>query len=224
LKGRCALLTMRLWLLVTLAALVECSIQQTDVPSCPHLCSCLPLPVGVEVSCSHFSLSESFPPNTTRLSIQSTIFQSLEHLELLLINKNQLQSLPTGLFDGMKSSFRTVLSGNSWKCDREMTYVWTWLNAHPGNVFFLEEVTCDSPETLKHKPVVSLNVSQLACSFSTVQSTFSNAENKFTHYCKTFTKGQINKYGNIIVNLFLLIMYVCFQNCKFVVAFVKVQK
>ncbi|XP_041832623.1 phospholipase A2 inhibitor-like [Melanotaenia boesemani] len=93
--------------------------------------------------------------------LPATLLQSLQHLEFLLLNQNRLRHLPTGLLDRTKPSFRMILTKNPWECDVKMEYMWKWFAVNPENVLFLEEVTCVTPETLKHQQVASLTESQL---------------------------------------------------------------
>lgn len=88
--------------------------------------------------------------------LPATLLQGPQHLQLLLLNQNELQHLPSGLLDGRSSNFRVILTGNPWRCDDKIKYLWKWLAVHPQNVFFLELVTCVGPEALQHRQVASL--------------------------------------------------------------------
>ncbi|XP_054617440.1 phospholipase A2 inhibitor-like [Dunckerocampus dactyliophorus] len=106
-------------------------------------------------------LSRLFLQENHLRELQPTLLLGLQRLQMLLLNQNQLQHLPQGLLDGRNSTFQMVLTGNPWQCDEKMEYLWRWLNDHPHNVFFLDEVTCAGPETLKNRPVVSLTEQEL---------------------------------------------------------------
>uniref|UniRef100_A0A3Q3BE05 Leucine-rich alpha-2-glycoprotein-like n=2 Tax=Kryptolebias marmoratus TaxID=37003 RepID=A0A3Q3BE05_KRYMA len=93
--------------------------------------------------------------------LPANLLHGLRHLELLLLGQNQLLHLPAGLLHGINPSLQIAMSGNPWKCDRKMEYLWKWLQTHPDNVLFLEEVMCDGPEALKHQQVSSLTDRQL---------------------------------------------------------------
>ncbi|XP_061742193.1 leucine-rich alpha-2-glycoprotein-like [Nerophis ophidion] len=84
------------------------------------------------------------------------LLSGLPRLQMLLLNQNQLQRLPQSLLGGTNSTFQMILTGNPWLCDEKIDYLRRWLIDHPGNVFFLDEVTCTGPETLKNRPVASL--------------------------------------------------------------------
>lgn len=109
----------------------------------------------------NYKLSQLFLQENQLQELPGSLLLGLQHLELLLVNQNQLQCLPSGLLDDRKSSFQVILRGNPWVCDQKMEYLWKWLSLHPMNVFFLEEVTCARPETLKHRQVVSLRDTEL---------------------------------------------------------------
>ncbi|XP_069578474.1 leucine-rich alpha-2-glycoprotein-like [Brachyistius frenatus] len=115
---------MNLWLLLTFTTLVECGSQRRGAYSCPDLCSCsFPLS-GAEVECSQSSLThfpvDSLPPNTTRLSIQSTNLSSITAVDLsivpllnnLQLYHNNLTGLPSDLL-GVVPHLNTLdLTGN----------------------------------------------------------------------------------------------------------------
>lgn len=109
----------------------------------------------------NLKLKQLFLQENQLKELPATLLQSLQQLEFLLLNQNKLRRLPAGLLDGREPSFRIILTGNPWECDVNMEYLWKWLTGHRHNVLFLEEVTCVSPETLKHQQVASLTESQL---------------------------------------------------------------
>ncbi|XP_073349482.1 uncharacterized protein [Pagrus major] len=109
----------------------------------------------------NLKLTQLFLQQNQLRELPATVLQGLQRLELLLLDQNQLQHLPSGLLDGRKSSFSVILTGNPWVCDERMEYLWTWLTTHRQNVFFLEEVTCEAPEALILRQVVSLTSSEL---------------------------------------------------------------
>ncbi|KAF3702944.1 Leucine-rich alpha-2-glycoprotein [Channa argus] len=109
----------------------------------------------------NLKLSQLFLQENQLQELPGKLFQGLQHLKLLLLNQNLLQHLPSGLLDDRKSSFQVILTGNPWVCDEKIKYLWKWLNVHPHNVLFLEEVTCAGPEAFKHQQVVSLTDSEL---------------------------------------------------------------
>lgn len=88
---------MNLWLLLLFSPLAQCS----GVCSCPDLCSCsCRSAAGADVVCSSvpFFPVGPFPPNTTRLSVQSSNLSSVAsaHLSALPL-LNDLQLYHTGL-------------------------------------------------------------------------------------------------------------------------------
>nr|XP_057912487.1 leucine-rich alpha-2-glycoprotein-like [Doryrhamphus excisus] len=107
-------------------------------------------------------LSRLFLQENHLTELQPTLLSGLQHLQMLLLNQNRLQNLPQGLLDGKNSTLQMILTGNPWFCDEKMEYLWRWLNDHPHNVFFLDEVTCTGPETLKNRQVVSLTENELS--------------------------------------------------------------
>lgn len=109
----------------------------------------------------NLNLKQMFLQENQLQELPATLLQSLQHLELLLLNQNQLRHLSTGLLDGRKSSFQIILTKNPWECDENMEYLRKWLVVHPQNVLFLEEVACESPETLKHQQIRFLTEHQL---------------------------------------------------------------
>ncbi|KAM3861062.1 uncharacterized protein ACN63O_014485 [Diretmus argenteus] len=106
-------------------------------------------------------LSKLFLQENRLQELPPNLLQDLQHLELLLLNQNQLQHLPPRLLDKRNSQFRVILTANPWVCDQTMEYMWRWLTTYRDNVFFLEEVTCASPEALKNRQVVSLAANEL---------------------------------------------------------------
>ncbi|XP_077443194.1 uncharacterized protein LOC144064477 [Stigmatopora argus] len=108
-------------------------------------------------------------PKLSRLFLQEnhlrelppSLFSGLPRLQMLLLNQNRLQHIPQGLLDGRNSSFILTLATNPWLCDEKIEYLWRWINEHHHNVFYLEEVTCNGPEDLKDRQVVSLTKSEL---------------------------------------------------------------
>lgn len=109
----------------------------------------------------NLKLSQLFLQQNQLRELPGTLLRGLQRLELLLLDQNQLQQLPSGLLDSRKSSFSVILTGNPWVCDEKIEYLWKWLSTHRQNVFFLEEVTCEAPEALKLRQVVSLTGSEL---------------------------------------------------------------
>ncbi|KAM9704632.1 uncharacterized protein ACNS7B_002902 [Menidia menidia] len=106
-------------------------------------------------------LKQLFLQENQLKELPAGLLRGLTHLDLLLLNQNLLPHLPSGLLDGRKPSFQAILTGNPWECDFQIEYLRRWLTVHPQNVLFLEDVTCFSPETVKHQPVVSLTERQL---------------------------------------------------------------
>ncbi|XP_047430519.1 leucine-rich alpha-2-glycoprotein-like isoform X2 [Mugil cephalus] len=115
---------MNLWLLLTFAALLECGCQKRGVYSCPDLCSCSFPPSGAEVVCSQSSLVhfpvDGLPPNTTKLSIQSTNLSSIaaSHLSVvplldnLQLYHNNLTNLSAELLSFIPHLKTLDLTGN----------------------------------------------------------------------------------------------------------------
>ncbi|XP_013871142.1 leucine-rich alpha-2-glycoprotein [Austrofundulus limnaeus] len=89
-------------------------------------------------------------------NLSAGLLHGLRHLELVLLDRNHLLDLPAGLLHGINPSLQIALSGNPWECDGRMEHLRKWLRSHPENVLFLEEVTCNGPEALKHQQVASL--------------------------------------------------------------------
>nr|XP_019953008.1 PREDICTED: leucine-rich alpha-2-glycoprotein-like [Paralichthys olivaceus] len=109
----------------------------------------------------NLKLSHLFLQENQLRDLPATLLQGLQNLEHLLLNQNRLQYLPLGFLDEGGSSFMVILSLNPWVCDEKIEFLKKWLNAHPENVFFLDEVTCAGPEALKHRQVASLTDSEL---------------------------------------------------------------
>lgn len=106
-------------------------------------------------------LSQLFLHQNQLQELPGTLLQGLQHLQLVMLNQNQMRHFPTGLLDGRKADFQVTLSENPWVCDERMEYLRKWLTGHSQNVFFLEEVTCAEPQTLKNRQVASLTRGEL---------------------------------------------------------------
>lgn len=105
----------------------------------------------------HLFLQENLLRN-----LSANLLHGLRHLELVLLHQNRLLDLPVGLLHGINPSVQIAVSGNPWECDGRVEGLWKWLRSRPENVLFLEEVTCNGPEALKHQQVASLTDAQLS--------------------------------------------------------------
>ncbi|XP_048841593.1 leucine-rich alpha-2-glycoprotein [Brienomyrus brachyistius] len=112
------------------------------------------------------NLTHLFLQENQLYKLPAALFQGLHHLDVLSLNDNQLRSLPSGLLDklpalGCGAGQGVDLSQNPWECKADVVYLWKWLRDHQKVVFFPENIQCDSPESLRGRPILHLTEEEL---------------------------------------------------------------
>ncbi|KAJ7993521.1 hypothetical protein DPEC_G00273270 [Dallia pectoralis] len=119
------------------------------------------------------------------------LFSKLANLTTLYLNDNRLHALSRDIFKGNprlnvvnlgNNSFQTfqsdilspivelrsvTLSGNPWNCTCDIRDMAGWVRQNEGMVTDLTEVKCNSPFTLKERPLRSLSEEEFQCGFAT---------------------------------------------------------
>ncbi|XP_027704751.1 platelet glycoprotein Ib beta chain-like, partial [Vombatus ursinus] len=113
--------------------------------ACPPRCRC----AGDLVDCGHqhltaASLPRAFPPSTTEVILQA----------------NNLSSLPTGLFDGLPLLRLVHLGANPWHCDCRLFYLWAWLGAQQNRRAY-RDLRCSGPPQLRGRLLLYLGPEEL---------------------------------------------------------------
>lgn len=96
-------------------------------------------------------------------TLPQDLFQGLTQLKVLSLDDNQLRHIPTGLLDPLTSldDEGLDLTGNPWLCDGKMKYFWRWLQKNKKKLFLPDSITCDRPQSLAGRSIVSLAESEL---------------------------------------------------------------
>lgn len=120
-------------------------------------------------------------------TLDASVFQFTHNLTSLFLSQNKLTKLPQNLFQGLNrlthlslddnqlscisKSFLDLLSsleeggldlsGNPLLCDREVEYLWQWLQRNNKKVLLADNITCALPESLAGRSVISLTENDL---------------------------------------------------------------
>lgn len=113
--------------------------------ACPAHCRC----AGSLVDCGHqhltvASLPRAFPPGTTEIILQA----------------NNLSSLPAGLFDGLPSLHHVHLAANPWHCDCGLFYLRAWLGEQQDRSPY-RDLRCSGPPQLQGRLLLYLGLEEL---------------------------------------------------------------
>ncbi|XP_020852163.1 platelet glycoprotein Ib beta chain [Phascolarctos cinereus] len=113
--------------------------------ACPPRCRC----AGDLVDCGHQHLTvaglpRAFPPSTTEVILQA----------------NNLSSLPVGLFDGLPLLRLVHLGANPWHCDCGLSYLWAWLGAQQNRRAY-RDLRCSGPPRLRGRLLLYLGPEEL---------------------------------------------------------------
>lgn len=101
------------------------------------------------VDCSYIdldtqSLPASFPSST----------------EVIRLDKNKLNSIPSGLLDRLPNLREVHLKHNPWHCDCDILYLRSWLQSQQKRSLY-RDVICESPESLKGRVIMYLTEDEL---------------------------------------------------------------
>ncbi|XP_074062589.1 platelet glycoprotein Ib beta chain [Macrotis lagotis] len=116
-----------------------------QAPACPARCRC----AGSLVDCGHRQLTaadlpRAFPSTTTEIILQA----------------NNLSSLPAGLFDGLPFLRQAQLAANPWHCDCSLLYLRAWLGAQQNRRPYLT-LRCSGPPHLEGRLLLYLGPEEL---------------------------------------------------------------
>ncbi|KAM7366680.1 hypothetical protein PAMP_016095 [Pampus punctatissimus] len=98
------------------------------------------------------------------------LLHPLPAIETLLLENNKIKVLPDNWFSQKEEVPYLYLSANPWACSCSLSYLRRYLDSYEFNVYVrdgpiievnAESVVCDSPQTLKGKPVLTLEESEL---------------------------------------------------------------
>ncbi|XP_068111106.1 platelet glycoprotein IX-like [Hyperolius riggenbachi] len=156
---------------------------------CPVECKCVPLDRGaLRVDCSFRDLNSlpSFPKETAELLLQG----------------NQITTVPAGAFDNLVNLKKLNLSSNPLHCDCTIRYLMMWIS--DGDVEIDDGIRCASPLSLYGERVSQLAGSQIAsCS-------------RHPRLCSDFLFNDAFLHILIILLLFLMICCLAaFKKIKF---------
>ncbi|XP_032404005.1 leucine-rich repeat transmembrane protein FLRT2 [Xiphophorus hellerii] len=98
----------------------------------------------------------------------------LHRLEKLDLSNNQLQSLVTGVFDGLGSLRQLTVRNNPWLCDCGMHWVVSWLKSLPASLN-VRGFMCHKPEKFRGMVIRELSADLVHC--TEPASTFGTAMN-----------------------------------------------
>ncbi|XP_056331652.1 trophoblast glycoprotein b [Danio aesculapii] len=119
------------------------------------------LPEGIFTGLSELSLLDL--RNNSLVSIRNVTFQN-RALKELDLRDNAFKALPNETLSELSSipNLRVRLAGNPWRCDCDIEEMLIWLEQHD---FVMDRLnlTCASPNELKHTQLVHLEHSQLPC-------------------------------------------------------------
>ncbi|KAF6719519.1 Trophoblast glycoprotein [Oryzias melastigma] len=110
--------------------------------------------------------------NLTSLSLQNSSLISVQNVTLkspqlrdLDLRNNSLRALDsTTLLDlSVKPDLQLQLTGNPWRCDCIIDEMLMWLK-NSTQVTDKQDLTCAEPESLRHQPLLQVELSQLKCS------------------------------------------------------------
>ncbi|KAM7376855.1 hypothetical protein PAMA_013564 [Pampus argenteus] len=98
------------------------------------------------------------------------LLHPLPAIETLLLENNKIKVLPDDWFSQKEEVPYLYLSANPWTCSCSLGYLRRYLDSYEFNVYVrdgpiievnADSVVCDSPQTLKGKPVLTLEESEL---------------------------------------------------------------
>ncbi|NXF03955.1 GP1BB protein, partial [Smithornis capensis] len=80
--------------------------------------------------------------------------------EMIHLGYNRLTSIPSGLFDNLKSLQVVYLQGNPWECDCEILYLRSWLQWQQNRTLY-RDVRCSSPMQLQGRVIAYLTEDEI---------------------------------------------------------------
>ncbi|MEQ2158417.1 hypothetical protein GOODEAATRI_012105 [Goodea atripinnis] len=109
------------------------------------------------------NLTSLFLTRNKLTKLPQNLFQGLTRLIHLSLDNNQLSHIPKGLLDPLSSleDDGLDLTVNPLLCDREVEYLWRWLQKKKKKVLLADNITCALPESLAGRSVISLTENDL---------------------------------------------------------------
>uniref|UniRef100_A0A8C4UU41 Glycoprotein Ib platelet subunit beta n=1 Tax=Falco tinnunculus TaxID=100819 RepID=A0A8C4UU41_FALTI len=107
-------------------------------PMCPAPCKC----ATNIIDCTSKGLTVAKLPAAFRPSA-----------EIIHLGYNRLTSIPSGLFDNLKSLQVVYLQGNPWECNCDILYLRSWLQWQQNRTLY-RDVRCTSPAHLQNRIIL----------------------------------------------------------------------
>ena len=139
--------------------------------------------------------------------LQVSTLKNLKHIETLLIDSNQLTSLPR---DIETMNFKTLALGQNWfKCDCKIKWMKHWLLKNNSRIKDIEKVLCTSGDTLD-QPMFNLSDDQFICRAANEKPS-PNSEEKFpTATVMAITLGSLL----FLMAIVAILLYKCHGEMK----------
>ena len=141
--------------------------------------------------------------NPNLVNIQPGAFHNCQDIELLHLDNNALETLPTGLFRWRQIK-NIYLNGNRWKCDCNAT--WLMYLAGTDKIVDGDKTECAMPAFLNHQSVLTMKHQEVLC-----QHGFNQMEGRL------FNPGQIIAIilPSVLAACFIIMLGVqCFKRMK----------
>uniref|UniRef100_A0A8C8B8M7 Glycoprotein Ib platelet subunit beta n=1 Tax=Otus sunia TaxID=257818 RepID=A0A8C8B8M7_9STRI len=115
------------------------------IPTCPVPCKC----ATNIIDCTSKDLTVEKLPVAFRPSA-----------EIIHLGYNRLTSIPSGLFDNLKSLQVVYLQGNPWECNCDILYLRSWLQWQQNRTLY-RDVRCASPAHLQDRIIAYLTEDEI---------------------------------------------------------------
>ena len=140
--------------------------------------------------------------------LQVSTLKNLKHIEILLIDSNQLTSLPR---DIETMNFKTLALDQNWfKCDCKIKWMKHWLLKNKPRIKDIEKVLCTSDDTLD-QPMFNLSDDQFICRAANEKPSPNSEEKKFpTATVMAITLGSLL----LLMAIVAILLYKCHGEMK----------
>ena len=146
--------------------------------------------------------------NNTIDELQVSTLKNLKHIETLLIDSNQLTSLPRYI---ETMNFKTLALDQTWfKCDCKIKWMKHWLLKNKPRIKNIEKVLCTSGDTLD-QPMFRLSDDQFICRAANEKPSPNSEEKKFpTATVMAITLGSLL----LLMAIVAILLYKCHGEMK----------